>query len=70
LFHLNGKFCELNFSALNNIFGFPPSIDITHCHVAEEFNPNTFWNLITKGYEYDITYPKGTIISNAYIIVA
>ena len=34
---------ELNLGTFNSIFGFPPSMDLSHRQVPREFNPNTFW---------------------------
>ena len=60
----------MNVSAFNSIFGFPPIMDLDHHHVPKEFNPNVFWYLINKNYQYNITNSKGTITRNPCIRVA
>jgi len=64
------KFFKLNLSVFNSIFGFPPSMDLNHRCVPKEFNPNAFWNSITRSYQYDTSNSKGTIIRNLYTRVA
>ena len=41
-FYLQGQFYELNLSAFNDIFGFPPSLDLLLHQVSREFNLNAF----------------------------
>jgi len=36
--YLNREFYELNLSAFNEVFGFPNSVDLPHCHILQEFN--------------------------------
>jgi len=55
-FYLQGKFYELNLSAFNEIFSFPPSLDLSLRQVPCEFNSNVFgerfWGILilTQGY--------------------
>ena len=69
-FYLIKEFYELNLSAFNSIFSFPPSMDLPCRHVPKEFNPNAFWNEISGNYWYDTSNSKGTVIRNPYIRVA
>jgi len=43
LFYLQGQLYELNLDTLNSIFGFPHNMDLSHCQVPCESNPNVFW---------------------------
>jgi len=70
LFYLNREFYELNSSAFNSIFHFPPSLDLNQQHVLGEFNHNAFWYTLTSNYHYDASHSKGTIIRNPCIRVA
>ena len=40
--YLEAQFCELNLGTFNNIFDFPPSVDLPNRQVPQEFNPNAF----------------------------
>jgi len=42
-FYLLGQFYEINLSAFNEIFRFPPSLDVTLRTVSRQFNPSAFW---------------------------
>jgi len=70
LFYLNREFYELNFSAFNSMFDFPPSLDLDGRHVLRQFNRNTFWYTLIGNYQYDAGHSKGTIIGNPCIEVA
>ena len=61
-FYINRKFCELNLSTFNSMFGFPPSIDLPCRHVPKDFNPNAFGYELFEDYWYDTCNSKGTII--------
>ena len=52
-FYLLGQFYELNLSAFNEIFGFPPSLDVTLRKVPRQFNPSAFWFIIAGTYNYN-----------------
>jgi len=53
LFYLLGQFYELNLSAFNEIFGFPPSLDVTLRKVPRQVNPNAFWFEIARNFNYN-----------------
>ena len=40
IIYLQGQFYELNLSAFNEIFGFPPSLDVTIRKVSRQFDSN------------------------------
>ena len=69
-FYLQGEFYELNFSAFNDVFGFPPSLELPWHHVPQEFNRNVFWYEINGNYQYNTGTYKGTFIRNPDIRVA
>jgi len=70
LFYLLSQFYELNLSAFNEIFGFPPSLDLTLRKVPRQFNPNAFWFEIAGNYNYNTSSCKCTQIRNLCIRVA
>ena len=65
-----GHFYEFNLGAFNEIFGFPPSLDVTLIAVPHPFNPNTFWVEITRNSNYSRSSCKCTQIRNPCIRVA
>jgi len=69
-FYLQGQLYELNLGTFNSIFGFPPSMDLSHCQVPREFNPNTFWGELSGSVRYSTSSSKCTHITNPCIGVA
>ena len=69
-FYLNKEFHELNLSAFNSIFRFPPSMDLSYRYVPREFSPNAFRYELFKDHRYDTSHSKGMVIQNPYIRVA
>ena len=57
-------------SAFNEIFGFPPSLDVTMRKVPRQFNSNAFWFYIVGNYDYNTSSCKCTHIRNLCIRVA
>ena len=51
--YLLGQFYELNLSALNEIFGFSLSLDVTLRKVPRQVNPNAFWFEIARNFNYN-----------------
>jgi len=69
-FYLQGQLYELNLGTFNNIFSFPPSMDLPNRQVSNEFNPNAFWGLLSRGVRYRASSSKCTHIRNPCIHVA
>jgi hypothetical protein len=69
-FYLLGQFYEMNLGSFNEIFGFPPSLDVPLRAVPRQFNPNAFWFEITGNYNYNTSSCKCTQIRNPCIRVA
>ena len=69
-FYLLGHFYEFNLSAFNEIFSFPPSLDVTLRAVPRPFNPNAFWLEITGNSNYNKSTFKCTQIRNLCLRVA
>jgi len=65
-----GSLYEFNLSAFNEIFGFPPSLDVTLRAVPRPFNPNAFWLEITGNSNYNTSSCKCTQIRNPCLRVA
>jgi len=63
-FYLQGPFYELNLSAFNETFRFPPSLDVTMRQVSRQFNQNAFWGLIAGDYNYSTSSCKCPHIRN------
>ena len=59
----------MNLGTFNNIFGFPPSIDLSNRQVSREFNPNAFWGELSGSVTYNTISSKCTHIRNSYIRV-
>ena len=59
-FYLDREFYELKLTAFNSVFDFSLSMDLTFRHVANDFNPNAFWNENFGDYWYDTSNSKGT----------
>ena len=64
------EFYELNLSAFNSIFGFSLSLNLPYCHIPKEFNSNSFWDELSRDYQYDTSNSKSTVIQNPRIRVA
>jgi len=69
LFYLFGQFYEFNLSAFNEIFGFPPSLDVILRKVPHQFNPNVFWFEIVGSFSYNSSSCNCTQIRNPCIRV-
>ena len=69
-FCLQGQFYELKSSAFNEIFGFPPGLDVLIRKVTHQFNPNVFWHEIAGGYNYSTSLWKCTHVRNPCFRVA
>jgi len=69
-FYLLGQFYEFNFSVFSEIFGFPPSLDVTLRAVPRPFNPNAFWLEITGSSNYNTSSCKCIQIRNPCLRVA
>ena len=63
-FYLLGQFYEINLSAFNEIFRFPPSLDVTLRTVSRQFNPSAFWLEIVGNYNYNTSSCKCTQLRN------
>ena len=61
-FNLQGQFYELNLGTFNNIFDFPPSMDLSNYQVPCEFNPNAFWGEPSGSVRYSTSSSKCTYI--------
>jgi len=70
IYHFICRFYELNLRAFNEIFDFPPSLDVTMCKVLRQFNPNAFWHQVPRDYNYNTSSCKCTYIRNPCIRVA
>jgi len=64
------KLYELNLVTFNSIFGFPLSKDLWHRQVPCEFNPNAFWDELSRSFRYSTSSSKCTHIRNPCIRVA
>jgi len=69
-FYLQGQFYELNLGTFDNIFGFPPIMDLPNRQVPQEFNPNAFLGELSGSIRYSTSSYKCTHIRNPYIWVA
>jgi len=69
-FYLHGQFYKLNLNAFNDIFSFPPSLDLPYRQVLREFNPNAFWGELLGSCRYNTSSSKCTHIRNPCIRVA
>jgi len=67
-FYLPGQLYELNLGTFNSIFGFPPSIDLSHR--PRQFIPNAFWGELSRSVRYNTHSSKYTHIRNPCITVA
>ena len=69
-FYFQGQLYELHLAIFNEIFGFPPSMDLIDRQVPNIFNRNQFLGAISRTYGYNTSSCKGTAIRNPYIQVA
>ena len=60
----------MNLSAFNEIFGFPPSLDVTLRTVPRQFNPSAFWLETAGNYNYNTSSCKCTQIKKPCIQIA
>ena len=70
LFYLQGQLYGLKLGTFNSIFGFPPSMDLSHRQVPHEFNPNAFWGELLGSVRSTTSSSKCTHIRNPCIRVA
>ena len=69
-FYLQGQLYELNSGTFNSIFGFSPSMDLSHHQVSRKFNPNAFWGELSGSFRHSASSSKCTHIRNPCIRVA
>jgi len=69
-FYLQGQLHELNLGTFNSIFGFPPSMDLLNRQVPREFNPNSFWGVLSGSVRYSTISSKCAHIRNPCIRIA
>ena len=70
LFYLQGQLFELNIGTFNSIFGFPPSMNLSHRQVSREFNPNAFWGELSGSIRCNTSSSKCKHMTNPCIRVA
>jgi len=69
-FYLLRQLYELNLGTFNSIFGFPPSMDLSHRQVLGEFNLNVFLSELSGSVRYSTSSLKCTHNRNPCIRVA